>query len=151
MTRGPAAPRVIVTESAAATFDEGRRLAAILKPADVVVLSGSLGSGKTVFVRGLAAGLGIDERVVHSPSFTIVSEYGPGSPQGMSLVHVDLYRVDDPAEIEDLGLADFLSGSRVIAVEWGEKLPDRLRRGAIRITIEDAGGDRRRLSIDRAS
>ena len=136
----------IVTDSAEATAREGRRLAARLKAGDIVTLTGPLGTGKTVFVRGLASGMGIDSREVHSPSFTIVSEYGPAA-SGRRLVHVDLYRIDSAAEIEDLGLADYLSGDRVIAVEWGEKLPERLRRGAVLVTLEDAGGDLRRLTI----
>ena len=137
----------LVTDSAEATVEAGRKLAAGLKPGDIVILSGPLGTGKTVFVRGLAEGCGIDTREVHSPSFTIVSEYGP-SASGRSLVHADLYRIDSAGEIEDLGLADYLSGDRIIAVEWGEKLPEKLRRGAILVTLEDAGDDRRRLTID---
>lgn len=136
----------IITDSAEATMEAGRSLAARLKPGDIVILTGPLGTGKTVFVRGLAEGIGIDTREVHSPSFTIVSEYGPSS-SGRSLVHADLYRVDSAGEIEDLGLADCFSGDRVIAVEWGEKLPEKLRRGAILVKLEDAGGDRRRLTI----
>jgi tRNA threonylcarbamoyladenosine biosynthesis protein TsaE len=136
----------IVTDSTEATAQAGRRLAAHLKAGDIVTLTGPLGMGKTVFVRGLASGMGIDSREVHSPSFTIVSEYGP-SASGRLLVHVDLYRIDSLAEIEDLGLADYLSGNRVIAVEWGEKLPERLRRDAVLVTLEDAGGDLRRLTI----
>jgi len=121
-------------------------MAAVLRPGDLVILTGSLGAGKTVFVRGMARGLGLDPDEVHSPSFTMVSEYGP-APSGRRLVHVDLYRIADPRETEELGLAEHLDDDRVMAVEWGEKLPDRLRRGAIVVTIEDAGGDRRRVSI----
>lgn len=137
-----------LTRSEAQTREAARRLAAALRPGAVVLLIGNLGAGKTVFVRGLASGMGIDPREVHSPSFTIVGEYGP-APSGRRLVHVDLYRIDDPAEIEDLGLGDCLQGDRVMAVEWGEKLPARLAAGAVRVTIEDAGDDRRRLKIER--
>ena len=143
-------PSTVRTGSEEGTFEEGRRLAAALRPGDIVLLTGSLGAGKTVFVRGLAAGLGLDPDVVHSPSFTIVSEYGP-APSGVKLVHVDLYRIDAAAEIEDLGLADYLDGGHVLAVEWGEKMPERLRGGAVRVTIEDDGEDRRRLTIDPAA
>ncbi|HEY3174654.1 MAG TPA: tRNA (adenosine(37)-N6)-threonylcarbamoyltransferase complex ATPase subunit type 1 TsaE [Candidatus Polarisedimenticolia bacterium] len=136
----------VETDSAEATARAGRLLAARLGPGDVVVLSGPLGAGKTVFVRGLAEGMGIDARDVHSPSFTIVSEYGP-SASGRLLVHADLYRIESAGEVEELGLADSLSGDRVVAVEWGEKLPERLRRGAILVVLQDAGGDRRRLTV----
>ncbi len=128
------------------TLGAGRRLAEALSAGDIVILSGSLGMGKTVFVRGLAEGLGLDPRQVHSPSFTILSEYGPGE-SGRRLIHLDLYRIDDPAEIEDLGLTDYLAGDCVIAVEWGEKLPARFQDGAVRVLLEDAGGDERNVEI----
>lgn len=128
------------------TFQAGVEFAAGLKPGDLVILSGPLGAGKTVFVKGLAQGLGFDPRDVHSPSYTMVSEYGP-CPMGRRLVHVDLYRVDEAAEIDELGLADYLTGDHIVAVEWGERLPPVLRKGAILVSIEDAGDERRRLSI----
>jgi tRNA threonylcarbamoyladenosine biosynthesis protein TsaE len=136
-----------VTSSEAETAEEGRRLGARLRPGDVVVIQGPLGAGKTAFVRGLAEGLGLDPRAVHSPSFAILTEYGP-SAAGVRLVHVDLYRIDDPAEIDDLGLTDHLAGGRVMAVEWGERLPRRLRDGAVGVVLEDLGGDRRRITIE---
>lgn len=139
-------PSTVSTESEEGTFEQGRRLAGTLCPGDIVLLTGSLGAGKTVFVRGLAAGLGLDPAAVHSPSFTIVSEHGP-APSGIKLVHVDLYRIDAAAEIEDLGLADYLDGGHVLAVEWGEKIPERLRAGAVRVRIDDNGDDRRLLTI----
>jgi tRNA threonylcarbamoyladenosine biosynthesis protein TsaE len=64
-------------------------------------------------------------------------------------VHVDLYRVDDPAEIEDLGLSDYLSAGCVMAVEWGDKLPAGLRAGAVRVVLTDLGAENRRISIER--
>ena len=135
-----------VTCSPEETFQAGVEFAARLNPGDLVILSGPLGAGKTVFVKGLAQGLGINPRDVHSPSYTMVSEYGPSS-NGRRLVHVDLYRVDEAAEIHELGLADYLTGDHVVAVEWGERLPAVLRKGAIFVSIEDAGDERRRLSI----
>lgn len=135
-----------VTCSPEETFQAGVEFAARLNPGDLVILSGPLGAGKTVFVKGLAQGLGINPRDVHSPSYTMVSEYGPSS-NGRRLVHVDLYRVDEAAEIHELGLGDYLTGDHVVAVEWGERLPAVLRKGAIFVSIEDAGDERRRLSI----
>ena len=128
------------------TFLAGEELAARLFPGDLVILSGPLGAGKTVFVKGLAQGLGLDSTAVHSPSYTMVSEYGP-SVTGRRLVHVDLYRVDETAEIEELGLADYLTRDHIVAVEWGERLPEALKRGAVLVSFEDAGEDRRRISI----
>jgi tRNA threonylcarbamoyladenosine biosynthesis protein TsaE len=143
------APEVIESSGDIETAAAGRRLAASLVPGGIVILSGPLGAGKTVFARGLAEGLGIDPRNVHSPSFTIVSEHVSASG-GPRFVHVDLYRVDDPAEIEDLGLGDYLSAGCVMAVEWGEKLPSGLRAGAVRVTLSDGGAENRTIRIQRA-
>ena len=123
-----------------------RDLASRLAPGTLLILMGPLGAGKTAFVRGLAEGMGIDPRQVHSPSFTIVTEYAP-APSGRRLVHVDLYRVDSEAEIAELGLAEGLQGDRLMAVEWGEKLPRGLGAGAVIVELEDAGGDLRRITI----
>ena len=135
MAAGGTPGQVLVTASEDETSEAGRAMAATLRPGAVVMLIGPLGAGKTVFVRGLAAGLGLDAREVHSPSYTLVNEYGP-SASGRVLVHADLYRIDSPAEIEELGLGDYLTRGCVIAVEWGEKLPGRLQAGAARVSIE---------------
>jgi len=131
-----------VTHSDEETAREGELLAAGLEPGDVVLLTGPLGAGKTVFVRGLARGLGVDPGRVHSPTFAMVAQYG-------RLVHVDLYRIDDEREVEELGLAE-LARRNVLAVEWGEKLPGSLRRGAVEVAFEDLGEDDRRLTIRKA-
>lgn len=128
-----------VTDSEGATAAVGRALGRDLKAGQVVLLEGPLGAGKTAFARGLAEGLGCDPEDVSSPTFTIVQEYRGAVP----LQHVDLYRLT-PVEVDDLGLEDLLDGA-VLAVEW----PDRWRGappGAIRVTLEPLGGDRRRIS-----
>jgi tRNA threonylcarbamoyladenosine biosynthesis protein TsaE len=85
----------------------------------VIALVGELGSGKTVFVQGLARGLQVPERYrVTSPSFTIVNEY----PGRCRLVHIDLYRIEKRVDLQDLGLPDLLHGEGVAAVEWAERL-----------------------------
>ena len=104
----------------------GRELGATLSAGDVVLLIGDLGAGKTAFVRGLAEGLGIDRDQVSSPTFTLVQEYRGGR---LALFHVDLYRLNDPRELEDLGL-DEIAEEGVLAVEWAEKLDARLSGGA---------------------
>ncbi len=92
----------------------GRRLASLLRAGDVVLLTGDLGTGKTVFASGIAEGLGVAERVV-SPSFVLARRY-----EGLiGLVHADLYRVGSSAEVEDLDLLDAAEGG-VLVVEWGE-------------------------------
>lgn len=140
------APRTHDASSEDETRAAGRALAITLNAGETVALTGSLGAGKTVFVRGMAEGLGLDPRAVHSPTFTMVTVYGP-SPAGRRLVHVDLYRIDHPGEIEDLGLDSLLEGDAVMAVEWGEKLPRRLLAGCVRVVLEDAGGDVRRITV----
>ena len=146
----------LVTASEPETVEAGRRLAASLRAGDVLLLIGPLGAGKTVFARGLASGLGIDPREVHSPSYTLVTEHEPAAPGRLAMVHVDLYRIDDPGEIEELGLQDHLTRDAVLVVEWGEKLPARLRAGACLVTLEPAAGegasaDRRNIRIESPS
>ncbi len=87
-----------------------------------IILKGELGAGKTVFVRGLAVGLGLDEAVVSSPSYTIVNEY----PGPMPLFHFDLYRIGDPTELYETGWEDYMSREGLMVVEWGEKAADLL-------------------------
>ena len=102
-----------------ATAAAGAALAHILRPGDIVALSGDLGAGKTVLARGVAEGLGIEEGEVQSPTYTLIREHR-GS--GGRLVHVDLYRLD-PGETEALGLEEMLAGPGVKVVEWAERLP----------------------------
>lgn len=125
---------------------ETRAIAAAIAPAlvpgAVILLSGDLGAGKTAFVRGLAEGLGIDPDEVTSPTFTLVHEYRGGR---LPLIHVDLYRLEQ-TELDEIGLDQELAAQGVTAVEW----PDRLARsvtGATIVTIDDAGGDTRRIEI----
>lgn len=135
-----------ITRTSEETAAVGRALAATLGPGDVVLLEGDLGAGKTVFVKGLAEGLGIDPGEANSPTFTLVQEYRGGR---LPLVHVDLYRLNDPREIDDLGLEEIAEGG-VLAIEWAEKLP-RPPAGAVRVRIAHVEGDVRRLEVDRPS
>jgi len=133
-----------LAHSESETHAAGRALAAQIVPGTIVLLYGDLGAGKTVFVRGLAEGLGLDPEAVSSPTFTIVQEYrGPA----VTLQHVDLYRLS-PREVEDLALEDLLSASTVMAIEWAERL-DRMPRGSVvEVRLEHAG-DARRISVTR--
>ncbi len=132
------------TESEEETGLAGRALAATLQAGDVVLLYGDLGAGKTAFTKGLAEGLGISRDEVSSPTFTLIQEYRGGR---LPLFHVDLYRLNDPREVEDLGL-DELAADGVLAIEWAEKLPPRLAPPRpIAVRLDHLDGDRRRVTI----
>jgi tRNA threonylcarbamoyladenosine biosynthesis protein TsaE len=133
---------VTITRSESETSDVGRTLAASLGPASVVLLYGDLGAGKTAFVKGLAEGLGVPREEVSSPTFTLVQEYRGGR---LPLVHVDLYRLNDGREIDDLGL-DEIASSGVLAIEWAEKLP-RIPPNALIVRIEHLEADQRSIVI----
>ena len=136
-------PRRITTHSESETAAVGRDLAQTLGPGAVVLLVGDLGAGKTAFVRGLAEGLGVAPDAVSSPTFTLIQEYRGGR---LSLLHVDLYRLDDEREIEELGLQE-LGSDGVVAIEWADKLPRGVMRAAIAVRIAPGGHDNMR-SID---
>lgn len=134
--------RAATTGSEDETAALAAAFAAALPPGAVVLLTGDLGAGKTAFVRGMAAGLGIDPGEVSSPTFTLVQEY---RGRGATLFHVDLYRLEG-READDLGLDELASGGAVVAIEWAEKLPEPIP-GAIAVTIADLGGERREIRI----
>jgi tRNA threonylcarbamoyladenosine biosynthesis protein TsaE len=137
------ASRRLTSEAEAETFALGRELARDLRPADVVLLRGELGMGKTVLARGLAVGLGVPEEEVRSPTFTLINLYQGRLP----VYHVDLYRIDRPADLEELGLEEFLGVEGVAIVEWAERLgpyrPDRF----LEVAITDRGGNARDIEI----
>jgi len=134
--------RVRQSRSEDETAAVGRELARSLAAGDVVLLHGDLGAGKTALVRGLAEGLGVPADDVSSPTFTLVQEYRGGR---LPLFHVDLYRLNDPREIDDLGL-DEIAEDGVLAIEWAERHP-RPPRNAIRVRIEHVGETERRIVI----
>lgn len=118
LSKSPAETQRIAADFIKTIVKEGR----LTQGPVIIGLTGDLGTGKTVFVQGLAKGLGIDPKhYVNSPTFTLVNEYeGPS----VKLIHVDLYRIERPLEIETLGLDDFWRPHHIIAVEWVEKAPD---------------------------
>jgi len=136
----------VATGSELETAAVGRDLARTLNAGDVVLLHGDLGAGKTAFVKGLAEGLGVAPEEVSSPTFTLVQEYRGGR---LTLFHVDLYRLDDPREIADLGL-DEIAADGVLAIEWAEKLErDAWLKPSRYDTVEIAhgAGDARTITI----
>jgi len=131
------------TESEDETADVARALAGTLQPGAVLLLSGQLGAGKTAFVRGLAAGLGIDPDEVSSPTFTLVHEYRGGR---LTLYHADLYRLERTAT-EDLGLEEKAVAEGVLAIEWPDRLTHDIS-GARLIRIELVDDATRRITIN---
>ena len=108
-------------------------LAEKLHGGEIITLDGDLGAGKTAFVRGLAAGLGISDRVV-SPTFTIVNEY---SGEGLPLFHLDVYRIGSPDEMYDIGWEDYLGRGGVTVIEWAVNIEEILKdEKIIKITID---------------
>lgn len=142
------APDEIITTSASETEGWGRNLATGLSAGDVILLFGELGAGKTCLVKGIAAGLGIDPRRVHSPTFIMVNRYeGP-----LPVNHVDLYRLEEGEDFTDLGLDELFASRDVTLVEWSERLPDAARPvPRLEVHLSHAGGDQRRLQLVRRS
>ena len=129
------------------TFELGRKIGEKAGPGQIYTLDGDLGVGKTVFTKGLARGLGIREPV-NSPTFTIVQEYRDGR---LPLYHFDVYRIEDPAEMEEIGYDDYFFGEGVCLIEWAEKIRELLPEQVIRITIEkqlEKGFDYRTIIIE---
>ncbi len=131
------------SRSSAETREAARRLGAAIDSvgetraiACVIGLTGPLGAGKTEWVRGMAEGLGVDTRLVTSPTFVIASEY----PGRRPLAHVDFYRLESEPELEATGFMDLLDPGRVVAIEWADRFPGALPEERIEVRIaRDAG------------
>ena len=119
----------------------GQALVQKLAPGAVVAFSGDLGAGKTAFVRGMAQGLGITQRVT-SPTFTLVNEYEGGR---LPLFHFDMYRLHSAEELFDIGWEDFLSRGGICAVEWSENIQEALEPGTVYVDIRRGQGEQERI------
>lgn len=139
--------KVIESLSPEDTLAAGQDLAAAVSPGEIITLTGDLGVGKTVFVKGFAMGLGIREPVT-SPTFTILCEYTTGR---LPLYHFDVYRIEDEDEMYAVGLDEYVNGEGVCLIEWAERIDDMLPRPLKRITIEkdlSKGLDYRKITIE---
>jgi tRNA threonylcarbamoyladenosine biosynthesis protein TsaE len=128
--------------------DETQKLGEIIGTAvtggTVLALTGDLGSGKTAFVQGLARGLEVpDDYYITSPSYTLINEY----PGRVPLFHVDLYRISDPMDMEDLGLYEILHNSGIVAIEWADRIERKLLPDSITIRFEITDDDTRKICI----
>ena len=128
------------------TFEFGKMLGEKLTKGTIICLSGDLGTGKTVFTKGLARGLGINDVVV-SPTFTIVQEYREGR---IPLYHFDTYRIEDPEEMYEVGLDEYLFGDGICVIEWAENIEEMLPADRYILTIEKApekGNEYRKITF----
>ena len=136
----------IETNSAEETFALGKALGEKASPGQIYTLDGDLGTGKTVFTQGVAAGLGITE-AISSPTFTIIQEYDTGR---LPLYHFDVYRIGDIEEMEEIGYDDYFFGEGICLIEWADLIREILPEHVIRITIEkdlEKGFDYRKITI----
>lgn len=137
---------VYETHSAEETFELGRSIGMKAQPGTIICLDGDLGTGKTVFTKGVAAGIGVTEPVV-SPTFTVVQIYEEGR---MPLYHFDVYRIDDPDEMEEIGYRDCFYGDGITIIEWSDLIAELIPEDAVRIVITkntDIGFDYRKIEI----
>jgi tRNA threonylcarbamoyladenosine biosynthesis protein TsaE len=137
----------VISRSEAETEAAGQRLSREISPGALVLLKGSLGAGKTCFVRGLAEGLGADGSEVSSPTFALVHEYGP-DPSRPVLAHADFYRLSEEESqrtLPELGLSDLLQAGCVVAIEWPSG--PFVRWPAVRVEITPLGETERRIKV----
>ena len=137
---------VIESHSRQETYELGRTLGQQAKAGDVYTLVGDLGVGKTVLTQGMAAGLGIMEPV-SSPTFTIVQIYEEGR---LPLYHFDVYRIEEPEEMEEVGFDDYIYGDGVCLIEWANRIEDILPEETIYVVIEkdlEKGMDYRKITV----
>ncbi len=137
------------TKSGADTIEVGRKLAALLKPPQLLILRGDLGTGKTTLVKGIAQALdAADPDEVTSPTFTLLHEYdGTRDGKPVKLFHLDVYRLEGERQLETLGLEELLTPDALVLVEWGEKFKSIKKRATGEIVISSAGGDARKITV----
>ena len=137
------------TQTGEDTIAVGRKLAALLKPPQLLLLQGDLGTGKTTLVKGIAQALeAADPDEVTSPTFTLVHEYqGTRDGQPIKLFHLDVYRLDGERQLDTLGLDDLLTPDALVLVEWGDKFKSIRKKATGEIEITSAGGDARKITV----
>lgn len=138
------ANQIFKTHSPEETKALAARFAKLLRPGDVLALTGDFGSGKTTFVKGLAEGLGVKGKgEVTSPSFVLLHEYSGRQP----LYHIDCYRLEKPEEAQAAGLEEFFYTEAIVAVEWAEKIASLLPADSIHVEFVLEGEKNRSITI----
>jgi tRNA threonylcarbamoyladenosine biosynthesis protein TsaE len=137
------------TKSGPDTVEVGRKLVKILKPPQLLLLRGELGTGKTTLVKGIAQALDAAEPdEVTSPTFTLIHEYdGTRDGKPIKLFHIDVYRLEGERQLETLGLEELLTPDSLVLVEWGEKFKSIKKRATGEIAITSEGGDARKITV----
>lgn len=134
----------VLTRGPEETVREGRRLGKLLRAGDTVCLHGELGAGKTTFVKGVASTLGLEQRDITSASFTIVAEYDTAPP----FYHIDLYRLENRAELDSAGIYDYIGGEGITVIEWAERADPGALEDAITVRINFLAGDEREIIVE---
>jgi tRNA threonylcarbamoyladenosine biosynthesis protein TsaE len=137
------------THSGLDTIEVGRKLARLLKPPQLLILRGDLGTGKTTLVKGIAQALHAAEAdEVTSPTFTLIHEYvGARDGKKVKLYHLDVYRLEGERQLETLGLDELLTPDALVLVEWGEKFKSIRKKATGEIAISSEGGDARKITV----
>jgi tRNA threonylcarbamoyladenosine biosynthesis protein TsaE len=137
------------TQSGADTVEVGRQLVKLLKPPQLLLLRGDLGTGKTTLVKGIAQALDAAEPdEVTSPTFTLLHEYdGALDGKPVKLYHIDVYRLEGERQLETLGLDELLTPDALVLVEWGDKFKSIRKKATGEIAISSAGGDARKITV----
>jgi tRNA threonylcarbamoyladenosine biosynthesis protein TsaE len=137
------------TKSGADTVEVGRKLARLLKPPQLLLLRGDLGTGKTTLVKGIAQALDAAEPdEVTSPTFTLLHEYdGTRDGTQVKLFHLDVYRLEGERQLETLGLDELLTPDALVLVEWGDKFKSIRKKATGEIVITSEGGDARKITV----
>jgi tRNA threonylcarbamoyladenosine biosynthesis protein TsaE len=121
----------VITSSPEQTWQIGEKLGSRLGPGDTICLYGDLGSGKTNFAYGIAQGLGVQEQYITSPTFTFVNEYQGSVP----FYHIDLYRLKDSGELENIGFGEYIDSDGVTVIEWAEKADEELPKDCLSVYL----------------
>jgi tRNA threonylcarbamoyladenosine biosynthesis protein TsaE len=138
----------VTTDSPEQTMDQGLKMAGLLAPGDVVCLKGDLGAGKTHFTKGLAEYFGVKPENVSSPTYALVQEY---MGNGITIFHIDAYRLNSVDEALHIGLDEILDGDGIYVVEWPERISELLPAQYWNVEIAHQGDNQRRITAFRVS